>query len=439
MVVASCSKEATIKIVAENTEDLSLYMFERGDVNLLRTIDINSETSSGNITVQLPYEGLYLIGKKEYASFPIYLKSGDCVDLEYKNNRLLLSEDIEDENRLLFDWEEAVGNLKVYSFLHNYLPGAHSVPYDEFFNELEDIITFKEVYLEKLSKKKGKFYTYLRNKIQVDVDFYALYYLKNSASQIPDTVELPAIYKQLQNKEYTLNSDLLNIPYAGNILEAYAWFGCENKGDMRSEMEYLKEKDLQQEYLLTRASRFKFYDEYQSMLDWVGLNFFTGNYSNRLKKIKDRLAWSAPGLQAPDFKAMSLDSTWVNLSDYKGKTVVVDVWATWCEPCKRMLPLFHQLEQDLKNEDVTFINVCIGTWVEMDLWREMAKEFQIENNTFFVNGWKSEFVTDYHITGVPRYMVFDKNGCIVSVKAPNPSTPKLKEFIMRTLKKDSSM
>ena len=186
---------------------------------------------------------------------------------------------------------------------------------------------------------------------------------------------------------------------------------------------------------MSKAYHVKFYDELQSLLDEVGDGFFDDDYKSRLNKIKEKLSWSAPGLQAPDFKAMKLDSTWVSLSDFKGKVVVVDVWATWCEPCKRMMPLFHQLEQELKDENVAFINVCVGTWAEVDLWKTMAKGFQIEENTSFVNGWKSDFVKDYHISGVPRYMIFDEEGRIVSVKAPNPLKPELKELIIKTLNK----
>jgi thioredoxin-related protein len=100
-----------------------------------------------------------------------------------------------------------------------------------------------------------------------------------------------------------------------------------------------------------------------------------------------------------------------------------------------MTPLYHQLAEEMKQENVVFLNVCVGTWVEVDLWRKMSENYQIEENTSFVNGWKSDFVKKYQISGVPRYMIFDKEGRIVSVKAPNPTTPRLKEMIVKTLTK----
>ena len=438
LIVVSCSKETTINITVEKKQNLSLYMFDKGDINVLQAFEMNPETNAGKVVVQLPYEGLYLIGQNEYASFPVYLRYGDIVNMEYKDNRLQLLGEAGKENQLLFEWENIVGEIRTHAFLYNYLAGGHSVSYEEFFKELEEVAPKQKDIRERVKHINGDFASFMKTKIQADWDFYAISYLKSFAHQIPDSVVLPDIYEKLQENEITLEADLLDLPYAGNILEAYAWFYNRNKGagtieNIKNEMEFLKDKNFQQEYLLTIASRYKFYDELQSLLDLVGDGFFVEDYSFRLGKIKEKLSWSAPGLQAPDFKAMKLDSTWVRLSDFKGKVVVVDVWATWCEPCKRMMPLFHQLEQELKDENIAFINVCVGTWVEADLWKKMAKEFQVENNTSFVDGWKSDFVKDYHITGVPRYMIFDEEGRIVSVKAPNPLKPELKELIIKTL------
>lgn len=439
-VVVSCSNEATIHGTTDKKQDIFLYTFRRGNVDILQTMKLDSVTQTFQISVDLPYEGLYLLGRNEQALYPVYLKRGENIALELLKNRISLVGEASEENQALFQWEKQVEEVKIHSFLHNFLSGEHSVEYDVFFKELENAAVVRSELLKNLDSKDGEFYSLLKNKMKADLDFYALSYWKNSMLQIPDSVSLPDYYQHLYLDAEFDELDLLELPNAGKMLEAYVWYKNKDKGIasgkmIESALEILKEKDIQQEYLLSVASQFKFYDEYQLLLKQVGSSVFEGNYLSRLKAIEDKLSWSAPGLKAPDFKAMRPDSTWVSLSDYKGKVVVVDVWATWCEPCKRMMPLFHKLEQELKDENVAFINVCVGTWVESELWKKMAKEFQIEANTSFVNGWKSDFVKDYRITGVPRYMIFDEEGCIVSVKAPNPLKPELKELILKVLKK----
>jgi thiol-disulfide isomerase/thioredoxin len=121
------------------------------------------------------------------------------------------------------------------------------------------------------------------------------------------------------------------------------------------------------------------------------------------------------------------------LSDYKGKLVVVDVWATWCEPCRRMMPLFHELQKEFAGKNVEFLSVCVGVWIESEKWLQLSNEFHIKQNNFFISGWQSDFVKDYRISGVPRYMIFDREGKIVSLNATNPTSDKLKEMILKNL------
>lgn len=440
LIVASCSKEATISGTTDNYQELSLYSFRKGDANLLHKMKIDSVTKGFQQLVQLPYEGIYLLGRNEQALHPIYLKSGENVELQLMKNRLSLSGESGQENLTLFQWEKSVEDVKIHAFMHNYLPGEYSVEYTEFFKELETVAIVRDNLLKELENKNDGFYLFLKQKIKVDLDFYALSYLRNAKYQIPDSVELPDYYQELDIEKNLLNLDVLELPNAGIMLETCVWFQNQDKdqssGDyLSSAMGLLKERELQQEYLLSLASHFKFYEDLQRLLDEIDDGFFEKDNLCKLERIKEKLSWSTPGLKAPDFKAMKPDSTWMKLSDFRGKVVVVDVWATWCEPCKRMIPLYHQLAEELKQENIVFLNICVGTWVEGDLWRRMSKNYQMEENTSFVNGWDSDFVKKYQISGVPRYMIFDEEGCIVSVKAPNPTTPKLKELIIKTLNK----
>lgn len=438
LVVTSCSKEVTISGMAEKTKEMSLYTFDKGDVNLLQTVTVDPETNTYHLLARLPYNGLYLLGGNKSALFPIYLKGGEQVSADYKDNHLTLAgNEHSEENRALFQWEDKVNKIKLDAFLHQYLPGEYSVEYDVFFKELEELSAYQATLLKELKNKPGKFYAFLRKKIETDLPFYALAYLRGKGG-VPDSISLSAYYQQTPFDETFQDPTIIDLPYVRKMLETYVWFlhkdkGIVNKRETKYPIEHLKDKLLQQEYLLSEASQLKFYDEYQNLLNQVGEDFFTPQYQQRLQTIEARLAWSKPGLPAPEFKAMKPDSTWISLSDYKGKVVVVDVWATWCEPCKRMMPLFKQLEEEMKGENIAFLSVCVGVWVETDKWLEMSKQFQIEENTSFVNGWNSDFVKSYHISGVPRYMIFDEEGRIVSVSAPNPTTPKLKELIEKTL------
>ena len=62
---------------------------------------------------------------------------------------------------------------------------------------------------------------------------------------------------------------------------------------------------------------------------------------------------------APDFELQSLDSTTVHLSDFRGKAVLLNFWATWCQPCKIEMPWFEQLQKQYAQEGLQVIGVAM--------------------------------------------------------------------------------
>lgn len=439
LIVASCSREATIAGTAEKIRELALYTCSKGEITLLDTVKVSSEDGSYQLVVELPYEGFYLIGRNENVLYPIYLKNGESLEACFQDNSMrIVGNSLSKENEILEKWENGVKEVRLNGFLNRHLPGVSSAGYEIFFAQLENAKKHQTAMLEELDENDGKFYTFMKNKVRAELDFYAMNFLRTEGMNIPDTVKLPEYYNNMGPDSIFVSRDILDLPYSGNMLEAYVWYmNRENdfyqQKDFKSLVESFDDKDLQQSFLLSEASGMRYYDEYQKLIDGVGEDFFTSHYREKMREIEEELAWSKPGIEAPDFKAMAPDSSWMHLSDYRGKVVVADVWATWCEPCRRMMPMFHQLQKEFDGQNVAFLSICVGVWVEMDKWIEMSREFHIEKDNFFVNGWKSDFVKAYRVTGVPRYMIFDEQGRIVSVVAPNPTTPRLKEMIKSVL------
>lgn len=117
-----------------------------------------------------------------------------------------------------------------------------------------------------------------------------------------------------------------------------------------------------------------------------------------------------------------------SLDDLKGKYVYVDVWATWCGPCKREIPFLKEVEKKYHNKKIAFISMSIDKKKDYDKWRDMVGEKELTGIQLFApNDWKSDFVTNYGIQGIPRFILIDPEGNIVSSNAPRPSSKKLIE------------
>lgn len=118
-----------------------------------------------------------------------------------------------------------------------------------------------------------------------------------------------------------------------------------------------------------------------------------------------------------------------SLADLKGKYVYIDVWATWCGPCKREIPFLKEVEKKYHDKNIEFVSTSIDVAKDHNTWVEMVKNEQLGGIQLMAdNNWKSKFVTDYAIEGIPRFILVDPNGNIVSADAPRPSDPKLVEM-----------
>lgn len=143
----------------------------------------------------------------------------------------------------------------------------------------------------------------------------------------------------------------------------------------------------------------------------------------------------APGSKAPDFEMYDRDGKAVKLSDLKGKLVYLDVWATWCGPCVGEIPYMEKLYEHYKNDPrVLLVSVSVDS--KVDAWKKKIGEDQPGWPQYIVDGaLKDELCNEYMITGIPRFMMFDSEGKIITINAMRPSNDKLVPFIEEQLNK----
>ena len=115
-----------------------------------------------------------------------------------------------------------------------------------------------------------------------------------------------------------------------------------------------------------------------------------------------------------------------SLADLKGKYVYVDVWATWCGPCKREIPSLKKVESAYHGKNIEFVSISVDDPKDHDKWKKMIEEKELGGIQLFADkSWKSDFVTDYKINGIPRFILIDPDGNIVNADAPRPSDNEL--------------
>ena len=114
---------------------------------------------------------------------------------------------------------------------------------------------------------------------------------------------------------------------------------------------------------------------------------------------------------APPFTLPNLAGEPVALSDFAGKTVVVDFWATWCVPCKYQIPVLNQFHRSVADEDVVVIGVAVDVGGR-DVVAPFAEEHGIE---YLVLLGSESLARDYGVPGFPALVVVDASGDLDSM------------------------
>jgi len=145
-----------------------------------------------------------------------------------------------------------------------------------------------------------------------------------------------------------------------------------------------------------------------------GLEVFSTKLNEEgIKKLKAELAKELLDKPAPDFSLEDLEGNTVSLADLKGKTLIVDFWATWCGPCIRSFPAMQKAVNKFKdNESVKFL--FINTWERGEGVKEKVANFIKEKDVTFhvLMDLESKVVEAYGVEGIPTKFVVDKEGKI---------------------------
>ncbi|MBJ2175707.1 TlpA family protein disulfide reductase [Aureibaculum sp. A20] len=122
-----------------------------------------------------------------------------------------------------------------------------------------------------------------------------------------------------------------------------------------------------------------------------------------------------------------------SLEDLKGKFIYVDVWATWCGPCRDEIPYLKEIEKEFRDENIAFVSISVDDLEDEQAWKAMVEENEMKGIQLFANG-DTNFMNEYGIESIPRVILIDDEGKIMDYDTYLPSDPFLKESLTALLK-----
>lgn len=143
----------------------------------------------------------------------------------------------------------------------------------------------------------------------------------------------------------------------------------------------------------------------------------------------------SPGKKAPNFTLPTIDGKKFTLSDKKKAkhVVVMDIWATWCPPCRGEIPYLIKIKKDMSGKSFTMVGIAIDD--EKDAVQKFAKEHGI-NYTVALDPKGNKLGNSYGIGGIPTTYVIDKKGVIRYVHEGFPRDSKEQSAEAANIKKE---
>ena len=140
---------------------------------------------------------------------------------------------------------------------------------------------------------------------------------------------------------------------------------------------------------------------------------------------------------AADFRATKYAGGDLTLTALRGKVVLLNFWATWCGPCKKEMPAMKALEAEYKdNKDIVFMGISVDASKNIQKWKDFVIKEQLPGVQLFAGDMAGPALSKpYKITGIPRFMLVGKDGSLLYMDAPRPSSSEIRAVLNDALKK----
>lgn len=418
-------------------------------VNEGKTIEIASinpsKTGDFGFHFHPDYEGLYVIGTGSATNgadnYKFYFKGGDKLAVTINDSTYVLNGKLNTkENIVLTQWHNLTYSVERKSL--NFMRVEST--FMDFFPDFEKAIIKAKTFLNDKATGNIKFDAQIKDVIKLDLASYATTFLNSPRTAHPAIEELPDYYTSLKAEDFSKNASLIyNYPWGSRTLTSIIMVNSRQRNikyltglpGLKNELSMVLSDTLKGDMTLDKAGAYKNYDDYLALKNEYGKYITTKSQKQRDMAILTLLAQLKPGDAAFNFSYPDKDGKTVTLADLKGKVVLVDVWATWCGPCIGEIPSLKKLEEEMKGKDVQIISLSTDDPKDKEKWQKMIVDKELGGMQLFAGGPGNDFSKYYKVNTIPRFLVFDKNGKIVSVDSPRPSDPKLKALLEKEIAK----
>lgn len=462
--LASCKPEPKVTCLISGTvknatdKEIKLTVGTKVD-----TLKLNADgTFSKEISVTKPSDAV-LQGTKLYAA--LFLSPGK--DLAITVDALDFNKDLTFTGTLAAENEFIVKKSEGEQAMYERLNAAYRSPFTPAdFKRIRDSIRLADLdFLAKYTSPKGKLDPAFTDRQKTVIEFAYYGDLNNYPMMAgyynTDKPEIPENWYSFLDGVVLDNPSLLDISEARYFIQSYVSAQAVKASGVPQEKAYNNPEVRKAtfKYLNENFKNPEFYNlfAFESLKGTIdsqgpaGLEEQIADYMAKstdeankkaLKDMVDGWATMAAGQPAPVFNLPDIDGKMVSLTDFAGKYVFIDYWATWCGPCKAEIPSYKKLIEDYTGKNIVFISISVDK--DKAAWEKMVKEGipEVDPETgkpavpakMIAMSWLQlhdavKYNKIWLVKFIPTFVLIDPMGKIVNSRAERPSNPDLRKVI----------
>lgn len=165
----------------------------------------------------------------------------------------------------------------------------------------------------------------------------------------------------------------------------------------------------------------------------LAANLSSEEQRDRLCTRFDYLKYTAVGASFPDAALQNVQGETVILEEFKGRYVYIDLWASWCIPCRKEIPFLQKLEKAYEGKNIAFVSISLDK--KSSTWKSTLEALQMHGHQLF--GGESAFADQLNVTSIPHFLLYDPDGKLRMYRAPAPSSEQIRPLLDKLLNQQS--
>ncbi len=433
----SCKYEDAIAVTVkahDSTGIVELYRIEKGDKVLFSEHDFAGKGGEYTFVDSTSSQAFYLVSSNKRRR-KIYARKGQEVNVAVKNGQIEFDK-LSEENKILDKWYGLTERVRQLSINYRNEYQKELIKLTPFYDAQRKLEEESVAFLDEVNACKDAFFVKAMTAyVDAELNYFKLYHpqmpiIKGYIKEYPGDLYDGIIAPDRLGDKILLDVFEYTVPYV-------VLYGSWNQRRDHMEpvegrnpkpcVDYVTCPEIQIEYLLYTARVYKDGRGIKSIENRYMDLFQSGYPLEEFNKLREAFLMKGSSSTLKAIEVKTVEGEVVKMANYIGKILVVDAWATWCGPCMKKRPAFHQLAHEFKGKEVSFIAISLDR-SELK-WKKVAEKSDLIEILDFNNS----FSKAYGISSIPHFLIFDKQGNLVDSPAASPGTGDLKARIEELL------